>query len=111
MKNTSRLLAVLLVVSAMLFAAPGCTKHSKSDQAIEKTKDKSGPEYTSAYVCPMHCAGSGSDEPGECSICGMKYRANKEHEMHKADSEEDVQEDSAAEDTATQGDHSGHDHN
>lgn len=50
--------------------------------------DKTGPEYTSAYVCPMHCKGSGSNEPGKCNVCGMDYVVNPEHEMHQMDSEE-----------------------
>lgn len=40
--------------------------------------DKQGPEYTSAYICPMHCDGSGSDEPGECPVCGMDYVKNED---------------------------------
>lgn len=51
------------------------------------TDEKSGPEYTSAYVCPMHCPGSGSAEPGKCPSCGMDYVANENaggenHEGH-----------------------------
>ena len=47
-------------------------------------KDKSGKEYTSAYVCPMHCKGSGSDTTGVCPVCGMDYvpsddTTHKEH--------------------------------
>lgn len=38
-----------------------------------------GPEYTSAYVCPMHCEGSGSAEPGKCPACGMDYVKNEDH--------------------------------
>lgn len=38
-----------------------------------------GPEYTSPYVCPMHCKGSGSDKPGKCPVCGMDYVPLKEH--------------------------------
>ena len=38
--------------------------------------DETGPEYTSAYICPMHCPGSGSAEPGKCSACGMDYVKN-----------------------------------
>lgn len=43
-----------------------------------QNQDKSGPEYTSKYVCPMHCEGSGSDEPGTCPVCGMDYKLNEE---------------------------------
>jgi hypothetical protein len=38
-----------------------------------------GKEYTSAYVCPMHCEGSGSDQPGTCPACGMDYVKLEEH--------------------------------
>ena len=38
-----------------------------------------GKEHTSAYVCPMHCADSGSDAEGECPTCGMAYVALAEH--------------------------------
>ena len=45
--------------------------------AAEEAVDMTGPEYTSAYVCPMHCKGSGSAEPGKCPVCGMDYVMNE----------------------------------
>lgn len=56
--------------------------------------DKQGKEYTSEYVCPMHCEGSGSEKEGKCPVCGMAYVKNKDHKAdgHKHD------------------DHSGHNH-
>ena len=50
---------------------------SEAGEAQEAHGD--GPEYTSAYVCPMHCEGSGSDKPGKCPVCGMDYVANADH--------------------------------
>lgn len=38
-----------------------------------------GAEYTSAYVCPMHCKGSGSAEEGTCPVCKMDYVAQADH--------------------------------
>ncbi len=38
-----------------------------------------GAAFTSAYVCHMHCEGSGSDQPGKCPVCGMDYVANADH--------------------------------
>ena len=40
--------------------------------------EEKGVEFTSAYVCPMHCEGSGSEEPGKCPVCDMDYVENKE---------------------------------
>lgn len=51
-------------------------EHSNNADATENV-DQSGPEYTSAYICPMHCKGSGSAEPGNCPVCGMAYVANE----------------------------------
>ncbi len=45
--------------------------------------DTAGKEYTSAYICPMHCEGSGSDAAGTCPACKMDYVVNKEHPQHK----------------------------
>ncbi|MFK7776077.1 MAG: heavy metal-binding domain-containing protein [Saprospiraceae bacterium] len=36
-------------------------------------------EFTSAYVCPMHCKDSGSDNAGTCLVCGMDYVKSEEH--------------------------------
>ena len=46
-----------------------------------------GKEYTSAYICPMHCEGSGSEEPGQCPACGMDYETMAYHTQdgHKHD--------------------------
>ncbi|HPQ21251.1 MAG TPA: heavy metal-binding domain-containing protein [Saprospiraceae bacterium] len=44
---------------------------------------KSGKEYTSAFICPMHCKDSGSDKAGKCPKCGMDYVKNEdEHAGH-----------------------------
>jgi len=42
--------------------------------------DTNGKEYTAAYVCPMHCEGSGSDNEGTCPVCKMDYVTKEEHE-------------------------------
>ncbi|MCB0594406.1 MAG: hypothetical protein H6557_23205 [Lewinellaceae bacterium] len=49
------------------------------DAAHSEAHHGEGKEYTSAYVCPMHCEGSGSEEPGNCPVCGMDYVAQAEH--------------------------------
>lgn len=38
-----------------------------------------GKEYTSKYICPMHCVGSGSDKPGKCPVCGAEYIENPDY--------------------------------
>lgn len=51
-----------------------CGSSSSGDKA-----EQQGKEYTSAYICPMHCEGSGSDKPGNCPVCGMEYKKNENH--------------------------------
>lgn len=66
-----RNLFLLLSLSMMAFAYTACGSTAPDDQA-----DKA---YTADYVCPMHCAGSGSDEAGTCPICKMDYVAKADH--------------------------------
>ena len=67
---------------SVAFLAAGLTLSSCGDSSAA---DKQGKEYTSAYVCSMHCEGSGSDEAGKCPVCGMDYVKNEDH---KADGQD-----------------------
>jgi len=62
------------LVGTLLFSACG-------DQGNQSTNGETpqGKEYTSEYICPMHCEGSGSDKPGTCPVCGMDYEKNENH--------------------------------
>ena len=85
---------ILVLFSFILACKPAAEKPStEATTTPEQKPDETGPEYTSAYICPMHCKGSGSDKPGVCPACGMDYVLNeKDHEGHD------------------HGDHEGHDH-
>ena len=63
MKTFKTLIAIPFLF-LLLFACGSETKAAE---------DKTGKEYTSAYICPMHCEGSGSDKAGKCSTCKMDY--------------------------------------
>lgn len=65
------LFVALLVTGA---AITSCGSSSSSENT-----EQQGKEYTSAYICPMHCEGSGSDKPGNCPVCGMEYKKNENH--------------------------------
>lgn len=87
------ILGILLAIGAL--GITSCDNSSSKTSTQEQTEE-TGPEYTSAYVCPMHCEGSGSSEPGKCPVCGMDYVANDkaDHSDHDHDGH----------------DHDGHDH-
>lgn len=99
MKTFKGFLMILLIACfGLAISSCGNSKKAESKTSNEQLEkiDKSGKEYTSAYICPMHCKDSGSDKAGECPVCGMDYKENK-----------DLQKD----DHSHEGhDHSGHDH-
>ena len=71
----------LLFSLSLFFTACG---GSASEGASKETTETAAPHgegtaYTAAYVCPMHCEGSGSDTAGKCPTCSMDYVANAEH--------------------------------
>ncbi len=79
----------------LLFASLFFTISMVSCKHSHSAKDKMGKEYTSAYVCPMHCEGSGSHEMGTCPVCKMDYVKNEDvNDGHDHDGH----------------DHDGHDH-
>lgn len=82
---------ILISFCALIFASCGSS-------APKGTLD--GPEYTSAYICPMHCEGSGSAEMGTCPVCKMDYVANADKVAPAADPHEGH----------NHGSHEGHDH-
>lgn len=75
MKRNTSLFGIFVLFLAVAFAFSGCG--NKTTQTEEP--DTSGPEYTSAYVCPMHCPGSGGSEPGKCPVCEMDYVKNPDY--------------------------------
>jgi hypothetical protein len=89
MKTWSKFLIGALCVFALTYCgnaahqqpASGATENKEA--ATKPADPKAGKEYTSAYVCPMHCEGSGSDKAGKCPNCGMDYVANPDHKMEE----------------------------
>lgn len=80
----------VLVLALFVMSCGGSHSHGEDghDQGEETMEmDKSGKEYTSEYICPMHCEGSGSEEAGTCPVCGMDYVMNKDadHSGHDHD--------------------------
>lgn len=70
-----------------------------ANDAAEMVIDSTGKEYTSVYICPMYCKGSGSDQPGTCPVCDMDYVKNPKNMPAEAEME------------SHEGhDHDGHDH-
>lgn len=111
MKVSRFIILGILFCSLVFLAACGNSGSEESDTETTESEapaepanadeaDMSGPEYTSEYVCPMHCEGSGSAEPGTCPVCGMEYVASADlqdggGDMHDHDHGHD---------------HDGHDH-
>ncbi len=71
-----------IVVLGLMLTVVSC-KDAKKDDATTKTEQVEKKEYDSAYICPMHCEGSGSDAEGECPTCGMAYVKNADFDANK----------------------------
>lgn len=67
---------ILLIATTFIFTACSFNMDSKEN---ENQTEQTGKEYTSAYICPMHCDGSGSDKEGTCPVCEMDYEKNETH--------------------------------
>jgi len=93
MKHLILCLSAIFAFSVCISSCGNKSK-SKTDATQTETVDKTGKEYTSAYVCPMHCKDSGSDKAGTCPVCSMDYVVNKDHKDDGHDHD----------------DHNGHDH-
>ena len=84
----TKLSFILICFCALFFAS--CGDNNANQGTLE------GAEYTSAYICPMHCEGSGSTEMGTCPVCKMDYVVNEDktapvtdpHEGHSHDTHE-----------------------
>lgn len=83
MKTVVKTTFKVLVIGLLLITV-SCKNDQKKNATTktEQTQQK-GKEYTSAYVCPMHCKDSGSDKVGKCPTCNMDYVKNKDHKEHK----------------------------
>ncbi len=73
MKNIKSITLGLCLFSASLF-----TVSCGVDKSGKNAHD-TGKEYTSAYVCPMHCKDSGAAEMGTCPVCKMDLVARDKH--------------------------------
>ena len=78
MRNFKSILAAIIIVSTVSMVS---CKDNKAETKTETT-EKQGKEYTSAYVCPMHCKDSGSDKEGKCDTCGMALVKNEDHKAN-----------------------------
>lgn len=77
MKNFKSLLIAIVVIASVTMVS---CKDTKAETKTETVKQ--GTEYTSAYVCPMHCKDSGSDKEGTCGTCGMTLVKNEDHKAN-----------------------------
>ena len=66
----------LIAITVLVFSFCKEVKKEETPTPVIRKEVQSGPEFTSAYICPMNCQGSGSDKPGVCPVCGMDYEQN-----------------------------------
>ena len=78
MKNFKSILIIIVLTASITIVSCIDTK----TETKTETTAKQGKEYTSVYVCPMHCKDSGSDKEGACGTCGMTLVKNEDHKAN-----------------------------
>ncbi len=69
MRNKIKWVGMAVICSA-IWACAGEPNHQQKN---------TGKEFTSKYICPMHCENSGSDSMDVCPTCGMDYVLNNKN--------------------------------
>lgn len=77
MKNLILSCILLLCFSINFQCKNKSAETPSTEKPVMEKVDNTGPEFTSKYICPMHCKGSGSDTTGICPACGMDYELNE----------------------------------
>lgn len=62
-----------IFVGLLFVCISACQFNFDKETIHQRPVNKTSKEYSSAFVCPMHCKGSGSDSMGTCPVCGMNY--------------------------------------
>ena len=78
MKKLIQLIGITLLLFIGLFMF-SCGNGDASKKTNTSEPHGTNTAYTSAYVCPMHCKDSGSDNAGTCPECGMDYVKLEDH--------------------------------
>ncbi|MFK7810522.1 MAG: hypothetical protein AB8F74_22135 [Saprospiraceae bacterium] len=79
MKSYSKKFYISCFFLVFVFAFSSCGNDQKGSEHIPVKEHGATPAYTSTYVCPMHCVGSGGNNEGICASCGMNYVKLSEH--------------------------------
>lgn len=118
MKSIKVMMSVaLLAMGIFVLASCGGEHEHNADgshpEATTVVNHGNGQAYNAAYVCPMHCAGSGAAQAGKCPVCKMDYVAVGDHikDGHKhKDPHEGHNHGSHDGHNHDHGDHEGHNH-
>ena len=95
MKSIKSNLLLLLTVVAFFVACGHGGNHAQAEDSYA---------FTAAYICPMHCDGSGAEAPGKCPSCKMDYVQNEKQSTDGHEGHDHEGHDHGGHD------HSGHDH-
>ena len=70
----------VLALTCSFFSSCNTEPKAEAPPKIERATDKTGKEYTSRYICPMRCKGSGTEVKDQnCPSCEMALKENRNH--------------------------------
>ncbi|MBL0343413.1 MAG: hypothetical protein IPP71_22685 [Bacteroidetes bacterium] len=107
MKKT--ILSIALIASISMLVSCGQNKPAETTETA--TEQAAVINTTHAYVCPMNCENSASNEPGQCKVCGMDLVKNANFAGNASDTTSAAISDSMAMPAgADHENHEGHNH-
>lgn len=71
-----RNVASALVLALGLVGGVACNQQKPATEESQTTSTKITDK---AYICPMKCEGSASDQPGKCPVCQMDLEKNPDY--------------------------------
>ncbi|KAA9340064.1 heavy metal-binding domain-containing protein [Adhaeribacter soli] len=70
-------IAAALFLAASLAGFTGCGQQTAKEETTETTEKAKITDK--AYICPMYCENSASDQPGKCPVCEMDLEKNPDY--------------------------------
>jgi hypothetical protein len=74
--NLARIAGAVLL-TAGLWVNTACNNEKAKTETTETTQPAKVTDK--AYICPMKCEGSASDQPGKCPVCAMDLEKNPDY--------------------------------
>ncbi|UOG74766.1 hypothetical protein MTX78_21945 [Hymenobacter tibetensis] len=77
--SLTRIAGALLLASSLWLSVACESKPAASTATSAATTGGEDQPVAAAYICPMGCEGSASNQPGKCPVCEMTLEPNPDY--------------------------------